>query len=221
MLKNLLKNFYVAKILNKGKVKICKGAKVSKNSSFEGKNYIGRKTTFVGNMGYASYIGDNSNIFGDVGKFCSIASGVKVVQGFHPTTEFVSTHPAFYSSQHSSSCTFSNTQKFNEFKYADNEKKIPVIIENDVWICENAIILAGVKIGNGAIVAAGAIVTKDVEPFSIVAGCPAKEIKRRFNENQIKFLRNFKWWDKDVDWIKENYEDFDNIEDFIEKYDNK
>ena len=96
---------------------------------------------------------------------------------------------------------------FDEFPSTD--------IGNDVWIGNNVIIKYGVKIGDGAILGAGAVVTKDVEPYSIVGGVPAKVIKYRFSPDEIKFLLAFKWWDKDLNWLKENKHKFQNIGEFM------
>ena len=78
-----------------------------------------------------------------------------------------------------------------------------IIIENDVWIGAKSTIMSGVKIGNGAVVGACSVVTKDVPPYAIVAGNPAKIVKYRFSENQIKDLLEIKWWDWNEDKIKE------------------
>lgn len=78
------------------------------------------------------------------------------------------------------------------------------VIGNDVWIGENVTILPGVHIGDGAIIGANSVVSKDVKPYSIVAGNPIKEIKKRFNDEQIKILENIKWWDWDIDKILNN-----------------
>ena len=87
-----------------------------------------------------------------------------------------------------------------------------------MWIGYNVTILGGVSIGDGAIVAAGAVVTKDVEPYTIVGGVPAKPLKKRFTDEQIEFLLGFKWWEKDREWIKENKDYFLNIENLMERY---
>jgi tetrahydrodipicolinate N-succinyltransferase len=93
----------------------------------------------------------------------------------------------------------------------------PVIIGNDVWIGANAVILDKVKIGDGAVIAAGAIVSKDVKPYTIVGGIPAKPIKKRFSEEEIEKLLEFKWWEKDIRWIRENYELFSKPAEFFSK----
>ncbi|EPZ37468.1 transferase hexapeptide repeat containing protein [Anoxybacillus ayderensis] len=88
-------------------------------------------------------------------------------------------------------------------------------IGNDVWIGANSIVLDGVKIGDGAIVAAGAVVTKDVPDYAIVGGVPARVIRYRFNEEIIKQLKVIKWWDIDLNNLK-NYENqFEDIELFL------
>ena len=79
-----------------------------------------------------------------------------------------------------------------------------VIIGNDVWICYGATILSGVKIGHGAVIGARAVVTKDVEPYAVVAGNPAREIKKRFTPKQIQKLLDIAWWDWPEEKIREN-----------------
>ena len=84
-------------------------------------------------------------------------------------------------------------------------KEIPEI-GNDVWIGENVFFQGGVIIGDGAVVLAGAVVTKNVPPYAIVGGVPAKVLKYRYDEETIKFLLGFKWWDKDVNWLRDNWQ---------------
>ena len=95
-----------------------------------------------------------------------------------------------------------------------SKKNYNVIIKNDVWIGARAIILAGVTIGNGAIIAAGAVVTKDVPDFAIVEGVPAKIIKYRFTENEQKIILKSEWWNWDDDKLKEHVNLFHNPEEF-------
>lgn len=159
-------------------------------------------------VGSFSYIGPRSIVLNaKIGKFCSIGSDVRICLGKHPI-DLVSTTPIFYSSDIFQAAHFSLVQK-DKFEGYEN-----IIIGNDVWIGSNAIILDGVKIGDGAIVAAGAVVTKDIPPYAIVGGIPAKILRYRFDEETIKFLSDFKWWNKSLDWIKKNSNEFLNINKF-------
>jgi len=167
-------------------------------------------------VGDATYIGSNG--FFDnaiIGKFCSIGSNVKIVVNAHPSKDFVSTHPAFYSTLKQSGFTFTSLQLFDDHKYLDKKKGISVIIGNDVWIGSDVKIIGGVKVGNGAIIGTGAIVTKNIPPYAIVVGVPAKVIRYRFTQEQIDFLNEFEWWNKPWDWLKHNSQNFTDIDAFI------
>ena len=93
-----------------------------------------------------------------------------------------------------------------------NEMKEVVNIGNDCWIGENVFLVGGINIGDGAVILAGAVVTADVPAYAIVGGIPAKIIKYRYDENTIQLLQKFKWWNKDISWLKENWELLCNIE---------
>lgn len=196
-------------------LKIRSGAYVLPGSSFEGKNVVNKGTTFKGDMGYGSYIGGNCRFNGKIGRYCSLGNSINTVASTHPSETFVSTSPMFFSLQKQNGYTYVNKQKFDEIIYADTEKKYHVIIGNDVWIGNDVTILGGVKIGDGAIVATGAVVTKDVLPYTVVGGVPAKEIKKRFTEEQIEFLLQLKWWEKSEEWICENIDKFESIDKFV------
>lgn len=215
-IKNLLKYLYFKYKYGK-KLKIGYNVDLSKNAIFEGNNTINDNTFFSGKLGFSSYIGPNSHINGYVGRYCSIGANVNIVIGNHPI-DYVSTSPVFYSLGKQCPYNFSDKEKYNEFNYADIEKRIHVIIGNDVWICSNVLIIGGIKIGNGAIIGAGAVVTKNVEPYSIVCGVPAIEIKKRFTNEYISFLENFKWWDKNEKWIRDNSDLFTKPDDFFKKF---
>ena len=204
MFKKTVKHIYYA-VKNHGKnVKFSAGVNIGGfSSSFEGNNRIGKNSFFRGELGFGSYIGANSYIDARIGKYCSVASEVKTVTGSHPAKDFVSTHPAFFSTKKQAGFHYVTEDLFKE----ENQIKIG----NDVWIGQGVMILSGVTIGDGAIIAAGAVVTKDVKPYSIVGGVPAKEIRKRFSEEEIKFLLELKWWDKPEKWIKENAEKFKDI----------
>ena len=209
--KNLIKKF-VFLIRNHGKrVTLSPHCQISARTFFEGSNYVGEAAVLDGYIGYGSYIGHHSKIYGCIGKYTSIADCVVVVNGTHPTSVFASTHPAFYSVKNSVGLVYGKKNKFQEYHYADEKQKNDVIIGNDVWIGHGVTILAGVTIGDGAIVAAGAIVTKDVLPYTIVGGVPAKEIRKRFSNEEIEVLLSKKWWNRNESWIKEHYDDFENV----------
>ena len=114
--------------------------------------------------------------------------------------------------------TFKNAQKIKNFTYSKGD----LHIENDVWIGGFSIIFSGIRLGNGSVVAAGSVVTKDVDPYTVVGGNPARLIKKRFSSKQINFLNNSKWWDMDdkkIDLISK-YLLNKNINLFIKKFKN-
>lgn len=227
ILLKIFPNFLIFGLMNfvvrmKYKVTIGKRSRVYLDSFFEGYNAVFNNTEIQGShIGLFTYIANGSKIGRTkIGKFCAIGDNVRTMVGRHPSKTFVSVHPAFYSKTKTAGMTFSKDQKFEEHVYLDADKKYVVEIGNDVWIGNNVIIMDGIRIGDGAIVGAGAIVTKDVLPYTIVGGVPAKLIRNRFSDEEIKFLLNFKWWNKDLDWIKNNYQDFSNIETFIKRFKN-
>lgn len=182
----------------------------------EGNNRIYANAEVVScQLGFGTYISSFASLKRTyIGRYCSIGNHVQVVVGTHPSSKFISTHPAFFSLRKQAGFTFVNRQKFQEYRYADEIKKHSVIIGNDVWIGSGVKILEGVTIGNGAIVAAGAVVTKNVPPYAVVGGIPSSVIKYRFSKDEIKFLERVRWWDKDITWIKDNAEYFDNFSAF-------
>lgn len=132
-----------------------------------------------------------------IGKFCSIACGVKFLFNCaNHTLKSLSTYtfPLFYEDW--------ELEKSNVASAWDN--KGDIVIGNDVWIGFEAVILAGVKIGDGAIIGTRAVVTKDVPPYSIVGGIPAKVIRKRYSPDIIEQLLSLRWWDWTKDRIKRN-----------------
>ena len=219
MLKDLKKYAKIARVKMKTPhVIFCKGSNIGLHTRFEGQNKLGSNSWFDGYMGYGSYIGEECTVFAKTGRFCSIGHKVTVLTGTHPSHTYVSTHPVFFSLALQNGTTFVKKQKFHEKRYADEKNKYGAIIGNDVWIGYNATLMGGVRIGDGAIVASGALVTSNVEPYRIVAGQPAKVIGQRFSDDQIRWLMQFRWWDKPLAWIKEHAEEFEDIEQFIKKH---
>lgn len=157
------------------------------NTVFGKNNIIYDNTTIVNSqVGDYTYIGGSNKIqYAIIGKFCSIGPEVRIGLGIHPTN-LKSTYPGFYTRSE-----YYRVEKLYDF---NGEEYKQVEIGNDVWIGARATILDGVKIGDGAIVAAGAVVAKDVPPYAIVGGVPAKVIKYRFDENRIEELLAEQWW---------------------------
>lgn len=137
----------------------------------------------IGRYTYTCY--DDEIINAEIGNFCSISDEVVIGGAEHPM-EWVSTSPVFQNVKHSGP-----KRKFSEFDFEGSKR---TIVGNDVWIGRRAIIKAGVKIGDGAVIGSGTVVTKDVPPYAVVAGVPAKIIRYRFDEETIKKLLETKWW---------------------------
>ena len=142
------------------------------------------------------------------GKFCSIGTNVQIyLGGGTHNTSYVTTYPFGHINKH----------VFNSYNGYDIVTKGNVIIENDVWLADNVTIMSGVTIGNGAVVANNSHVVKNVEPYTMVGGNPAKLIRHRFTKEQIEQLLLIKWWDWDDDKINKNIYLLcnDNIDEFI------
>lgn len=172
-----------------GTVEVSGWVKGLKNVEFEGANAVSNFSNFNGKIkvGYATTFGIHNLIHGEIeiGKYCQFGPYSAINTFNHPFNHMT---------------TYINKRllKGEMSKYKTCTK---TIIGNDVWVGKNAVILGGVTIGDGAIIAAGSIVTKDVAPYSVVGGVPAKELKKRFNENIIRELEELKWWNKSEDEI--------------------
>ena len=161
-----------------------------------------------------------------IGRFCSINHTARIVANH--VTDAVTTSSILGDINFLDIETFERIDAYiqKHGKYKNNCKSFmheitdnqPVEIGNDVWIGANVIILPGVKIGDGAIVAAGAVVSKDVPPYSVVGGVPAKIIKYRFDKNIIENLERICWWNWPIEKIRDNLELFVNIESFLSEF---
>lgn len=118
-----------------------------------------------------------------IGAFCSIAEGVNIFLGGHHRADWVTTFPF--------PAMLKSAQHIADY----NGTRGDVVIGNDVWLCSNSTLLSGVTIGHGAIVAAGALVTRDVEPYAVVGGNPARFLRWRFPQEQRLALLQSTWWD--------------------------
>jgi acetyltransferase-like isoleucine patch superfamily enzyme len=132
----------------------------------------------------------------DVGSHCSIAPYALIGLAEHPTRGFVSTHPRFY--RHIPALGWSLVD-------ADRHQEMTrTTVGHDVWVGAGAVIRSGVTIGHGAVIGAGSVVTSDVAPYTIVGGVPAREIRRRFDDDTVEFLLRTRWWDRGEAWLRAN-----------------
>lgn len=184
--KNAFRSFYVKSKFPKSEIA---GSAIVSLDSTLGKDTRILSHCKIGNCNISryTYVGAGSELTRtDIGPFTSIGSEVICGLGIHPV-DFISTYPGFYSSHASGSTWFGSQYNVTE--------NLRVEIGADVWIGTRAVILSGVRIGHGAVIGTGAIVTKDVPPYSIVVGVPAKQIRLRFDEETITKLIQSKWWE--------------------------
>lgn len=158
-------------------------------------NIIVGDFTYIADSEFESHVTHHYEWNGDkliIGKFCQIAAGVEfVMNGANHQMNSVSTFP-FYTLE---------GWTMDAPNMSDMPLKGDTVIGNDVWIGQSAVILPGVKIGDGAIIGANSVVGSNVAPYTIVVGNPAKEIRKRFDNELIDLMLKFKWWDKSIDEI--------------------
>ncbi|WP_152184256.1 CatB-related O-acetyltransferase [Sulfurimonas indica] len=169
---------FFTKIINKLVSQILKKKNISFRADLDDNVVIGEMTTIDMHTRIKAYtyIGRNCNITkSQIGRYCSIANNVSIGQGEHDLTK-ISTSSLFYD----------NAYDMLTIKEC--------VIENDVWIGTDSVILRGVKVGNGAVIGANSVVTKDIPPYAIAVGSPARVIRYRFPEDKIQQLIKSKWW---------------------------
>lgn len=201
LLSRLKRKFYQFTLRKKWEKK--SNSVFSKHAFLDAKSSIG-KNVYLGpgnysalNIGNCSYIGSGSFCNCKIGSFTSI-SNATIVDGKHPIDR-VSTSPAFVKE---SKCLMK--KRFSTHLFEESNKcseHFSVEIGNDVWIGYGVLIKSGIRIGDGAVIGMGSVVVKDVPPYAVVGGNPAKIIKFRFDEKIVKKLQNIKWWNWSEDKI--------------------
>ena len=194
-----------SKIFKKIRSSAIKNSTIHRTSKVEsGSSFINSE---MGKHSFCGYDCDISNA--TIGSFCSIANGVVIGGGMHPIN-WVGTSPVFYEGRDSVKAKFSKHKR---------EKIKNTTIGHDVWIGQNVIIKQGINIGTGSIIGMGSIVTKDIPPYSIYAGNPAKLIRERFDKKTIDKLLKIEWWNFDDAKLMNYAQYFTNPDKFIGKFD--
>lgn len=185
---------------------------IADNNHFEEHCGLGGPVYISGStIGAWTYVEVGSRISqADIGRFCSIAPYSVVGMAEHPTTGFVSTHPAFYRHAPGNGWDLVDRDLHQELQRTR--------VGNDVWIGVGACVRGGLTIGDGAIVGAGAVVTRDVEPYEVVGGVPARTIRYRFDETTRQALLESRWWEHDADWLRQHAHDLRDVDAFLERH---
>lgn len=194
-------SYVIGLIKNLTNLRVSKLAFIDKFSKIDKRAKVNRNVHVIDStIGRYSYIGPNSWLcIADVGSFCSFAANVNIGLGNH-TLNYKSTSPIFTEIKNATGHSWIHEDKSMPFKRT--------IIGNDVWIGYGAKVIGGVKIGDGACVGAGALVTKDVPPYAIVGGVPAKIIKYRFSNETIEQLLKERWWNESDVTLKNKVAEF-------------
>lgn len=176
------------------KPQIDKTASVAGLPIYIGKVSIG-KYSFLNGEAYLEHV--------DIGSYCSIGRDLRIISGDHEMTGF-STFPFWAFNKQTPFSIYHSVGKTEEELVTQSKH---TYIGNDVWIGSFVSILGGVHIGTGAVIGAGSVVTKDVPPYAIVAGCPAKIIRYRFEEEKIKRLLDSEWWNYDAERLVSEWDE--------------
>jgi phosphonate metabolism protein (transferase hexapeptide repeat family) len=161
---------------------------------------------------FSYVVNDSDIIYAEIGKFCSIAAGVRVNPGNHPTWR-ASQHHFVYRAR-------SYDLGEDEPDFFDWRRRHKVTIGHDVWIGHGAVVLPGVRIGTGAVIGAGAVVSKPVDPYTVVAGVPARRLRDRFAPEIVTALLDLAWWNWDHERLREALPDCRalSVEAFLARY---
>jgi phosphonate metabolism protein (transferase hexapeptide repeat family) len=160
---------------------------------------------------YTYFAGEASSLYATIGKFCSIASHVRINPSNHPMWRVTQHHSTYRRKQY-------GFDTINDEEFFNWRRKDHVEIGHDVWIGHGAIIMPGVKIGTGAIIGSGAVVTKDVIPYGVAVGVPAKVIRKRFDDETIEKIMKTSWWEWDRKTLEERFKDMFEVGSFLNKY---
>lgn len=178
-------------------VKVMYGVELQ-NTRFDENAFVAHHACCVdSSIGRFSSIGRYSKVrFAEIGRYCSISWDTTIGAVAHPLDRV-------------STCALTYKSEYGVVKQDKDYPQKKTIIGNDVWIGCNVVVLSGVHVGDGAVIGSGAVVTKDVLPYSIVAGVPAKEIRKRIDQNLIPKMQELKWWNWDTEDIKNNADLFE------------
>ncbi len=195
--------YIISKIIKKLHLRAIKNSSVNKTSS------IGAKTDFINSrMDRHSFCGYDCIIINtSIGSFCSISGNCEIGGASH-SIDWVSTSPVFNENK---------DQIRKKYSYHQYNTSKETKIGNDVWIASKCVIKAGVTIGDGAVIGMGSVVTKDIPPYEIWAGNPAKFIRKRFNDKIINKLLEIKWWEFDEEKLNIYAQYFNDISTFLEE----
>jgi phosphonate metabolism protein (transferase hexapeptide repeat family) len=160
---------------------------------------------------YTYCAGDVSIIYATIGRFCSIASHVRINPGNHPMQRVTQHHMTYRRRMFG----LADTDDTGFFQWRRDHH---VTIGHDVWIGHAAIVMPGVTIGTGAVIGSQAVVTKDVAPYTIVGGVPAKPIRDRFPREVADRLQDIAWWDWPRGLLEQRFADLNDLDAFLERY---
>jgi len=196
--------YYLSKAIKKIRLRAIKNCQIHKTSKVcAGSHLVNVSIDKYSDIGY-----DCTIINSKIGAFCSFASNITIGGASH-TIDWVSTSPVFNENR-------DHLKK--KFSYHKFNCSIQTNIGNDVWIGDKSLIKTGVNIGNGSVIGMGSIVTKNIPPYEIWAGNPAKLIRKRFKDDIITELEKIKWWEFDDKTIEIFSETFSNVEEFIKRF---